>query len=59
MRLFDRMTLLVIAYGPWRMAYHLIEDSVRHPWISAYVPHPIRNSWEYIDVDAALRARSR
>jgi ABC-type transport system substrate-binding protein len=40
--LFDRMTRLAIAYAPWRMTYHLLEDSVRHPWISAYVPHPIR-----------------
>lgn len=56
-RLFDRMTQLVIAYAPWRMAYHLIEDSLRHPWVSAYVPHPIRSQWwAYIDVDPALRA---
>jgi oligopeptide transport system substrate-binding protein len=56
-RLFDRMTQLVIAYAPWRMAFHVIEDSLRHPWISAYVPHPIRSQWwQYIDVDPALRA---
>ncbi|HXU67573.1 MAG TPA: heme-binding protein, partial [Casimicrobiaceae bacterium] len=55
-RLFDRMTELAIAYAPWRMTYHLIEDSLRHPWISAYVPHPIRSqNWEYVDVDPALR----
>jgi ABC-type transport system substrate-binding protein len=58
-RLFDRMTELVIAYAPWRMTYHLLEDSVRHPWIGAYVPHPIRSQWwQYIDVVPALRARS-
>lgn len=57
-RLFDRMTKLALAYAPWRMAYHLIEDSVRHPWIGTYVPHPIRDWWQYIDVDPALRARS-
>ena len=57
-KLFDRMTLLAIAYAPWRLAYHLIEDSLRHPWISAYVPHPIRSQWwAYIDVDPARRAR--
>ena len=56
-RLFDRMTELVIAYAPWRMTYHILEDSVRHPWISAYVPHPIRSQWwQYIDVDPALQA---
>ncbi|HEX6137051.1 MAG TPA: ABC transporter substrate-binding protein [Casimicrobiaceae bacterium] len=59
-RLFDRMTELVIAYAPWRMTYHLIEDSLRHPWIGAYVPHPIRSQWwQYIDVDPAARARSQ
>jgi len=56
-RLFDRMTRLVIAYAPWRMTYHILEDSLRHPWIGAYVPHPIRSQWwQYIDVDPVLRA---
>ena len=56
-RLFDRMTELVIAYAPWRMTYHVLEDSLRHPWIGTYVPHPIRSQWwQYIDVDPALRA---
>ena len=51
-KLFDRMTQLVIAYAPWRMTFHLLEDSLRHPWISAYVPHPIRSQWwEYVDID--------
>ena len=59
-RLFDRMTRLVIAYAPWRMAYHLIEDSLRHPWISGYVPHPMRSEcWAYVGVDPALRSRSK
>jgi hypothetical protein len=51
------MTKLVIAYAPWRMTYHILEDSVRHPWIGAYVPHPIRSQWwQYIDIDPARRA---
>jgi oligopeptide transport system substrate-binding protein len=55
--LFDRMTKLAIAYAPWRMTYHLLEDSVRHPWVSAYVPHPIGSpKWQYVDVDPARRA---
>jgi len=59
-KVFDRMTELVIAYAPYRMTYHLLEDSVRHPWIGAYVPHPIRSQvWAYVDVDTALRDRSR
>jgi ABC-type transport system substrate-binding protein len=55
-KLFDRMTLLVIAYAPYRMTYHLLEDNVRHPWVGAYMPHPIRSEWwQYIDVDPAKR----
>ncbi|MET0344809.1 MAG: ABC transporter substrate-binding protein [Casimicrobiaceae bacterium] len=57
-KLFDRMTELAIAYAPWRLTYHLLEDSVRHGWIRTYVPHPIRSqSWQYIDVDLAQRPR--
>ena len=55
-KLFDRMTELVVAYAPYRMTYHLLEDNVRHPWIGTYVPHPIRSEWwQYIDVDVAAR----
>jgi len=55
-RLFDRMTQLVLAYAPWRMTYHLLEDSVRHSWVRTYVPHPIRSQvWMYVDVDSAAR----
>jgi peptide/nickel transport system substrate-binding protein len=51
-KLFDRMTQIVIAYAPWRMTYHLLEDSVRHKWVRTYVPHPIRSQWwQYIDID--------
>jgi peptide/nickel transport system substrate-binding protein len=50
-RLFDRMTLLVVAYAPWRLTFHLIDDSLRHPWVRTYVPHPIRSQWwQYVDV---------
>ena len=57
-RLFDRMTQLVVAYAPWRMTFHLLEDSVRHPWIGTYVPHPIRSQWwQYIEVDPGGRMR--
>jgi ABC-type transport system substrate-binding protein len=44
-RLFDRMTELVVAYAPWRVTWHLLEDSVRHAWVGTYVPHPIRSQW--------------
>lgn len=59
-KLFDEMTRLALAYAPWRMTYHLLEDSLRHPWISAYVPHPIRSQWwQYVDVDPAMRAAAQ
>ena len=55
-RLFDRMTKVVIAYAPWRLTYHLLEDSVRHKWVKTYVPHPIRSEWwQYIDIDLGAR----
>ena len=55
-KLFDRMTELVLAYAPFRMTYHRLEDSVRHKWVKTYVPHPIRSEWwQYIDLDLALR----
>ena len=59
-RLFDRMTEIAIAYAPWRLTHHLLEDSVRHKWIKTYVPHPIRSQWwQYIDVDLAARGAAR
>ena len=57
-KLFDRMTELVVAYAPFRMTYHLLEDNVHHPWVKTYVAHPIRSeTWQYVDIDPALRAR--
>ena len=57
-RLFDRMTELVLAYAPWRLSYHLIEDQLLHPWVKGYKPHPIRSQvWQYADVDPALRQK--
>jgi len=57
-KLFDRMTELVIAYAPFRMTYHLLEDNVRHAWVKTYVPHPIRSqTWQYVDIDERLRGR--
>jgi ABC-type transport system substrate-binding protein len=57
-RLFDRMTELVLAYAPWRLSYHLIEDQLLHPWVKGYEPHPIRSQvWQYADVDPAPRQK--
>jgi ABC-type transport system substrate-binding protein len=52
-KLFDKMTELVIAYAPFRMGYHLIEDQLLQLWIKYYKPHPIKSqTWEYVDFDA-------
>jgi ABC-type transport system substrate-binding protein len=57
-RLFDQMTEIVLAYAPWRMMEHRIEDHLVQPWIRNYKPHPMRQSvWQYLDVDTGRRAR--
>ncbi len=59
-RLFDRMTELVVAYAPWRVRINDTEDTLAHPWVRNYVPHPMRNEgWMYMDVDEGMRARAR
>ncbi|HTS20995.1 MAG TPA: ABC transporter substrate-binding protein [Casimicrobiaceae bacterium] len=57
-QLFDRMTELVLAYAPWRMMEHRIEDHLVQPWVRNYKPQPVRYAlWRYVDVDAAPRGR--
>ena len=57
-RLFDRMTELVLAYAPWRLMEHRIEDHLMQPWVRNYKPHPVRSCiWRYVDIDPAQRAR--
>ncbi len=57
-KLFDRMTELVLAYAPWRLGYHLIEDQLLQPWVRDYKPHPIRSqTWQYVDLDTAIRGK--
>ena len=51
-KLYDRMTDLVIAYAPWKLTHHLLEDHVIQPWVVGYKPHPIRSDiWMYLDID--------
>ena len=55
-KLFDRMTDIVLAYAPWRMGYHLIEDQLLQPWVRNYKPHPIKSqTWQYVDVGASRK----
>src|SRR5262249_3366061 len=50
-RLFDRMTELVLAYAPWRLRYHRLDDHVLHRWVRNYRAHPIRSEcWQYLDI---------
>jgi ABC-type transport system substrate-binding protein len=57
-RLFDRMTELVLAYAPWRLMEHRIEDHLQQAWIRNYQPHPVRFVlWRYIDVDPSQRTK--
>ena len=57
-RIFNRMTELMLAYAPWKLTYHLLEDSVQQPWVVGYKPHPIRAEiWKYLDIDESRRAR--
>ena len=57
-KLYDRMTDLVIAYAPWRLTHHLLEDHVIQPWVIGYKPHPIRSDiWMYLDIDESKRQR--
>jgi len=60
--LFDRMTEIVVAYAPWRLMEHRIEDHLAQPWVRNYKPHPVRSFvWKYVDVDVdnAASGRSR
>ena len=57
-KLFNRMTELVVAYAPWRLMEHRIEDQLLQPWIRQYKPHPVRSAlWRYVDIDPAQRPK--
>jgi hypothetical protein len=52
------MVELVVAYAPWRLVDHDIEDHLVHGWVGNYKPHPIRSQiWMYLDVDLAKRPK--
>jgi ABC-type transport system substrate-binding protein len=58
-KLFDRMTELVIAYAPWRLTIHLLEDHLAHAWVRVYRAHPIRSqTYAFIDVDPVMRQKA-
>jgi hypothetical protein len=46
------MTEIVLAYAPWRIMEHRIEDHLVQPWVRNYKPHPVRSFvWRYLDID--------
>jgi peptide/nickel transport system substrate-binding protein len=56
--LFDRMTGIVLAYAPWRLMEHRIEDHVVQAWVRNYKPHPVRYVlWRYVDIEPLRRGR--
>jgi ABC-type transport system substrate-binding protein len=49
--LFAKMTDVVLAYAPWRLTVHILEDQLSHAWVRHHVPHPIRSQeWMFIEV---------
>jgi ABC-type transport system substrate-binding protein len=59
-RLFDKMTELVVAYAPWRLMEHRIEDHLVQAWVRNYKPHPVRTAlWRYLDIEPAQRPNVR
>jgi ABC-type transport system substrate-binding protein len=55
-KLFDRMTDLEVAYAPWKLTHHLLEDHALHDWVIGYKPHPIRaDIYKYLDIDTTKR----
>jgi ABC-type transport system substrate-binding protein len=58
-RLFDRMTELVVAYMPWRVLNHPIDDTLVHRWVHYFAGHPIRfpGNFQYIAITEAAKAK--
>jgi ABC-type transport system substrate-binding protein len=60
-KLFNRMTEIVLAYMPWRVTVHTIDDTLSHPWVHHYVGHPIRfpGFWQYVEIGAKAQVVAR
>jgi ABC-type transport system substrate-binding protein len=57
--LFRKASELVVAYMPYRIHVHRIYNDFSRPWIAGYRQPFFRNqSWHYIEVDGAMRAKS-
>ena len=48
---------LGVAYMPYKISGHRIVNDVLQPWVIGYRRHPyMRGGWQYVDIDADLRA---
>lgn len=57
--LFRKASELVVAYMPYRIHVHRIYSDFSRPWITGYRQPFFRNqSWHYVEVDGAMRAKS-
>ena len=57
--LFRKASELVVAYMPYRIHVHRIYNDCSRPWIAGYRQPFFRNqSWHYIEVDGAMRAKA-
>jgi ABC-type transport system substrate-binding protein len=57
--LFRQASELVVAYMPYRIHVHRIYNDFSRPWITGYRQPFFRNqSWHYVEVDGAMRARA-
>ena len=54
-RLFDRMTEVALAYAPWRLMEHRIEDHLLQPWVRNYKAHPTRSERVCGDISTSIR----
>ena len=57
--LFKKASEIVVAYMPYRIHVHRIYNDFSWPWITGYrQPFFREQSWHYIEVDGAMRAKS-
>ncbi|MEO8311463.1 MAG: ABC transporter substrate-binding protein [Caldimonas sp.] len=57
--LFRKASELVVAYMPYRIHVHRVYSDFSRPWIAGYRQPFFRNqSWHYIEVDGAMRAKA-
>ncbi|MEO5843388.1 MAG: ABC transporter substrate-binding protein [Caldimonas sp.] len=57
--LFRKASELVVAYMPYRIHVHRIYNDFSRPWTTGYRQPFFRNqSWHYVEVDGAMRARA-